>query len=78
MAAAATVAGISAAAILLPRVAHLVTGTRAGLIFAVLLGTAYGAGFHTHVRTPTRGFRWAALGAGAVLLILFQMHGGAP
>ena len=76
--AAATVAGISAAAILLPRVAHLVTGPRAGLIFAVLLGTAYGAGFHTHVRTPARGFRWAALGAGAVLLILFQMHGGAP
>ncbi len=76
--AAATVAGMSAAALVLPHIARLVTGTRAGLIFAVLLGAAYGAGFHTHVRTPRQGFRWAALGALVAFFVLFRMHGGGP
>ena len=75
--AAATVAGIAAAAVILPRAAHLVTGPRAGLIFAVLLGVAYGAGFHTHVRTPRHGLRWAVMGALALFLILLHMRGGA-
>jgi len=73
--AAATVAGVAAAAVILPPAAQLVTGPRAGLIFAVLLGVAYGAGYHTHVRTPRHGLRWAAMGAIALLLILLHRHG---
>ncbi|HZE18974.1 MAG TPA: hypothetical protein VE402_02530, partial [Candidatus Angelobacter sp.] len=75
--AAATVAGIAAAAVILPRAARLVTGPRAGLIFAVLLGVAYGAGFHTHVRTPRHGLRWAVICALVVLVILLRMRGSA-
>lgn len=74
----ATVAGVAAASLLLPRIAHAVTGPRAGLIFAAVLGVAFGAGFHTHVRTPRHGFRWAAIGALATLFVLMRLHAGAP
>ncbi len=76
--AAATVAGVAAAAVILPRVGPLVTGPRAGLIFAVLLGVAFGAGFHTHVRVPRHGLRWAVLGALAITLALLHLHGAEP
>lgn len=76
--AAATVAGVAAAAVSLPYVARFVTGPRAGLIFAVLLGVAYGSGFHTHVRVFRRGLGWAALGAVTALFVMLRVHGGAP
>ncbi len=76
--AAATVAGVAAAAVLLPGLARIVTGPRSGLIFAVLLGVAYGAGFMTHVRSSRNGLRWAAVGALAALVVLLRMHGGRP
>jgi hypothetical protein len=72
---AATVAGVAAAAVLLPWAARFLTGPRAGVVFAVLLGVAYGSGFHTHVRVFRRGFRWAALGALAALLVMLRVHG---
>ena len=74
---AATVAGVAAASVILPRVARLVTGPRAGLIFAVVLGVAFGAGFHTHVRVR-HGFRWAAIGALAITLALLHLGGSEP
>jgi len=76
--AAATVAGVAAAAVLLPYAARFVTGPRAGLIFAVLLGVSYGSGFHTHVRVFRRGFGWAAMGALAAFLVMLRVHGGGP
>jgi mannose/fructose/N-acetylgalactosamine-specific phosphotransferase system component IIC len=76
--AAATVAGVAATAVTLPRLARFVTGPRAGLIFAVLLGAALGAGFHTHVRTPRHGLRWAAIGALATIFVLLRLRGAEP
>jgi hypothetical protein len=75
--AAASVAGLAATALLLPRLAHLVTGPRAGLIFAALLGSAFGAGYVAHVRVSKQGLRWAALGA-LVVLVLFRARGMKP
>ena len=75
---AATVAGVAATAAFLPRIAQLVTGPRAGLIFAVLLGVAFGAGFHTHVRAPRHGLRWAAIGAFAAIFLLLRLRVTAP
>jgi len=74
----ATVAGIAAAAVVLPYVARFITGPRAGLIFAVLLGVAYGSGFHAHVRVFRRGVGWAALGAVVALFVMLRVHGGGP
>jgi hypothetical protein len=76
--AAATVAGVAAAAVILPRLARFVTGPRAGLIFAVILGVAFGAGFQTHVRVPRHGLRWAAVGAIATIVVLLRFHAVAP
>jgi hypothetical protein len=76
--AAATVACVAASAVLLPYVARFLTGPRAGLVFAVLLGVAYGSGFHTHVRVARHGLRWAAIGAVAAFLVMLRVHGGAP
>lgn len=76
--AAGTVAGIAAASLILPRLADTVTGPRAGLVFAVLLGAAFASGFHTHVRAARHGLRWAAAGALAVLLLLLRVRGAAP
>ena len=76
--AAASVAGVAATALLLPRLAHLVTGPRAGLIFAVLLGSAFGAGYVAHVRVSRQGLRWAALGALAVIFVLLRARGMKP
>jgi hypothetical protein len=76
--AAATVAGVAASAVLLPSVARFVTGPRAGLIFAVLLGVAYASGFHTHVRVFRRGLGWATMGDVAALLVMLRVHGGGP
>ena len=75
--AAATVAGVAAAALLLPHMARL-TGPRAGLVFAAILGVALGAGYHTHVRTPKHGFRWAVLGALAAIVVLLRAKAAAP
>src|SRR5207247_4403004 len=52
---AATVLGVALASLLLPRIAGLITGPRAGWIFAALLGGACGGGFPTHVRAAPRG-----------------------
>ena len=76
--AAGTVAGIAAASLVLPKVASIITGPRTGLVFAVLLGTAFASGFHTHVRAPRQGPRWAAMGALAVILVLLHMGGTEP
>jgi hypothetical protein len=76
--AAATVAGVAAAAITLPRLALFVTGPRAGLIFAVVLGVAFGTGFHAHVGAPRHGLRWAAIGAIATIVVLLRFHAVAP
>ncbi len=75
--AAATVAGVAAAALLLPHLARILTGPRSGLVFAVILGVAYGSGFHTHVRTPRGGLKWAVLGVLALLLVVLRVRGGA-
>jgi len=75
--AAATVAGVAAAAMLLPHMARL-TGPRAGLVFAAILGVALGAGYHTHVRTPKHGLRWAVLGALAALVVLLRVKAKGP
>jgi len=75
---AATVAGVAAAAVLLPHVERTLSGPRSGLVFAVILGVAYGSGFHTHVRTPRGGLTWAALGAAALLLVVLRVRGMAP
>lgn len=75
--AAVTAAGVAAASVILPRAARFVTGPRAGLIFAVVLGVAFGAGFHTHVRVR-HGLRWAALGALVITLALLHLRGGEP
>ncbi len=72
----ATISGVALCTLVLPRIAGLITGPRAGWIFASLLGTAFGCGFHTHVRAPRHGFRWAAIGALATLLVLLRLHGG--
>lgn len=76
--AAATVAGLAASTVLLPPLARFVTGPRAGLTFAVLLGVALGAGFHTHVRGPRQGLRWAAIGALAAIFVLLRLRGAEP
>lgn len=73
-----TVAGIAVSAALLPRIARLVTGPRTGLLFAVLLGVAFGAGFHTHVRGRPRGLRWAVLGILTTIILMLRFRGGAP
>lgn len=73
---AATVLGVALASLLLPRIAGLITGPRAGWIFAAILGVAFGAGFQTHVRAPRHGFRWAAIGALVTLLVLMRLHAG--
>lgn len=70
-------AGVALAAALLPRIARLLTGPRTGLLFAVLLGLALGAGFHTHVRGRPRGIRWAAIGALVTIILLLHLRGGA-
>ncbi|HXF59537.1 MAG TPA: hypothetical protein VN539_06910 [Candidatus Saccharimonadales bacterium] len=75
---AATVAGVAGAALLLPNVAHFLTGPRSGLLFAAVLGVALGAGYHAHVRTPRNGFRWAFLGALVAAVVLLRSKGGAP
>ena len=75
---AATVAGVATAALTLPRLARFVTGPRAGLIFAVVLGVAFGAGFHAHVSAPRHGLRWAAIGAIATIAALLRFHAVAP
>ena len=71
---AATVAGVAGAAVLLPHMLRM-TGPRAGLVFAVILGVALGSGFHTHVRRRKHGFRWAALGAAAALAVFLRLRG---
>ncbi len=76
--AAATVAGVAALSLLLPPLARWITGPRVGLLFAVLLGVAFGSGFHAHVRVARRGLRWAALGALTSLILLLQFRGSAP
>lgn len=74
--AAATVAGVAAAALVLPHAVRILTGPHAGLLFAVILGVAFGSGYHTHVRTPRHGFRWAALGALIALGVFVQWKKG--
>lgn len=54
----------------LPRFAGELTARRAGVIFAVLLGAAAASGFHTHVRGRRHGWRWAAVGALVLALLL--------
>jgi len=77
--AAATVAGVAAAALLLPHLARWLTGPRAGLLFAIVLGVALGSGHHAHIRTPKQGFRWAALGAvAATAVFLLRSRTGSP
>ncbi len=73
-----TMAGIAIAAALLPRIARLLTGPPTGLLFAVLMGLAFGAGFHTHVRGRPRGVRWAAIGALTTIILMLQFHGESP
>jgi hypothetical protein len=75
---AATVAGVAVAALLLPSAARFLTGPRSGLLFAAVLGVALGCGYHTHVRTPKHGFRWAVLGALLAAVTLLRSRGGAP
>lgn len=75
--AAATVAGVAAAAIVLPHMARL-TGPRAGLCFASILGVALGAGYHTHVRMPKHGVRWAVLGAAVAFVVFLRLQATAP
>ncbi len=74
--AAATVAGVAAAALLLPRLVRILTGPNAGVVFAALLGVALGSGYHAHVRTPKHGFRWAALGALFAVVVFLRAKGG--
>ena len=76
--AAGTVAGIAAASLILPKLAGTITGPRTGLVFAVLLGAAFASGFHTHVRAPRHGRRWAAMGALVVILVLLRAGDAAP
>jgi mannose/fructose/N-acetylgalactosamine-specific phosphotransferase system component IIC len=75
---AGTIAGVALSTTLLPRIARWLTGPRTGLLFAVLLGLAFGAGFHTHVRGRARGVRWMAVGALTTIILLMRFHGGAP
>jgi hypothetical protein len=76
--AAATVGGVAAVAVLLPHGVRLLAGPRAGILFAAILGVAFGSGYHTHVRTPRHGLRWAALGALAAVVVLLRTKGSSP
>lgn len=60
----------------LPRFAGELTARRAGVVFAAVLGAAIAAGLQTHVRGRRHGWRWAALGALAVALLLQGLRVG--
>jgi len=75
---AASVGGLAAASLVLPRAAHYLTGPRTGLLFAVLLGVALAAGYRTHVRASRRGLWWAGLGALTCFILLLRLGGSVP
>lgn len=62
----------------LPRFAGELTARRAGVVFATLLGAAAAAGFHTHVRGRRHGWRWAAVGALVLAVLLNGLKAAAP
>ncbi|MBI4365063.1 MAG: hypothetical protein HY568_06510 [Candidatus Latescibacteria bacterium] len=74
----ATAVGVALSVAFLPHMALLVTGPRTGLLFAVIMGLALGAGWHTHVRARSSGVRWAAIGALTTLILLLRFRGGEP
>jgi hypothetical protein len=74
----ASVAGLAACLAILPRIAGLVAGPRAGILFAALLGCGLAAAWHAHVRGRRGAPRWAALGAAAALVLTVVLRRGAP
>ncbi len=62
---------------LLPYLALAFTAKRAGIVFAVLAGTALAAAYHAHVRGRARGLRWATIGAVVTILLLRAFQAGA-
>jgi len=62
----------------LPRFAAELTARRAGIVFATLLGAAAAAGVHAHLRGRRHAWRWAALGAVAIGLLLHGLGASPP
>jgi mannose/fructose/N-acetylgalactosamine-specific phosphotransferase system component IIC len=74
----ASLLGLAALLIILPRLGGFLTARRIAFIFAALLGAALAAAFHAHVRGRKHGIRWAALGATAAFVLTFVLKRGTP
>ncbi len=75
---AATVVGVGAVLILLPRLAPRLDGGLIGASFAGVLGAALAAAYHAHVRGRPTAVRWAAWGALSAVGLRFWLSGGGP
>ncbi len=73
----ASVLGLAALLVMLPRLSAAATGRRVGFVFAALVGAGLAAAYHAHVRGRRGALRWVALGVVVALVLSAVLHRGA-
>jgi hypothetical protein len=75
---AASLLGLAALLVILPRLGDMLTARRIGFVLAALIGAALAAAYRAHVAGRKQAFRWVALGATVAVVLCVVFRRAAP